>query len=413
MAERKKPKGYKRLAAAAEHVERADAVLDRLAAPLEMRELRLALDSDDGTRRYVPAWRCRYDDALGPTKGGLRFHPGLDAATVERLAFEMTVKCAVMNLPFGGAKGGIRVDPDALSAAERGRLARAWARGFAATIGPDRDIPAPDVGTDPGVMGAIADEWAAVTGNAHPGVVTGKPVAIGGIAGRDEATAEGGALLVRHLGAQVGLENFCRVAVQGFGNVGLNFARMMAEDGRRIVAVSDSSATLCREDGLDLAALAEGKRQGRSLADLEGCGGAGALDRDAILSIDCDLLVPAALAGAITEENAGEVGARVVLELANGPVTEAADRVLAERGVTVVPDVLANAGGVTVSWFEWMQNRGGTSWSRGDVRDRLERVMEETGGAVLELARSRDLTLREATYVRALTRLAAAVAARG
>ena len=407
------PSGFDRLRRAAEHVPGAEAALARLAMPLEMRALRLALDRDDGTRTYLPAWRCRYDDALGPTKGGLRFHQGLDAATVERLAFEMTVKCAVMDLPYGGAKGGVRVDPKALSAAERRRLAAAYARAFADTIGPERDVPAPDVGTDAGVMGVIADAYAGATGRHAPGVVTGKPLAAGGIAGREEATGRGAFCLVQQLSQALGLSSVCRVAVQGFGNAGMHMAELLAGTGRRMVAVSDSSATLVCEDGLDLGPVAAAKREGQSLADLDGLGGGRVRDRDAILSLDCDLLVPAALGGAITGANAGGVGARVILELANGPVTGEADTILAERGITVVPDVLANAGGVTVSHFESLQNRQGEAWPEERVRERLSEAMGRCGSAVAELARDCGLTLREAAYVRALERLAAAVAARG
>lgn len=404
--------GLDRLAAVARRVPGAAAVIDRLAMPLEMRALRLALDRDDGSRLYLPAWRCRYDDALGPTKGGLRFHPELDGATVERLAFEMTVKCALMDLPFGGAKGGVRVDPDGLSAGERRRLAAAYARAFAATIGPERDIPAPDVGTGPEEMAAVAAAWSEATGRHAPGVITGKPAALGGTEGRADATARGGLFLVERLGAALGLEDACRVAVQGFGNAGIHIATLLAETGRRVVAVSDSSATLLCEEGIDVVSVARAKAEGRALADLEGMEGAEVAGRDAALTADCDLLVPAALAGAIGKGVARRVKARVVLELANGPVTAEGDAVLAERGVTVVPDILANAGGVTVSYFEWVQNRQGVHWPLREVRDRLAERMEARGRAVLDLAQAEGMTLREAALVRALERLAAACAAR-
>jgi glutamate dehydrogenase (NADP+) len=405
--------GLDRLAVAAAHVPGAEAVLERLAMPKEMRAVRLAVDRDDGSRMFLPAWRCRYDDALGPTKGGVRFHPALDGAVVERLAFEMVVKCALMDLPFGGAKGGVRVDPDALSEAERRRVARRYAEAYARDFGADRDVPAPDVGTDAGVMGMMLDALAAATGRIETAAITGKPLAVGGIAAREEATARGALCLVDHLGAAMGLEKACRVAVQGFGNAGSHFAEMLAEAGHRVVAVSDSSATLTSEAGLDVVSIARCKREGRALADLGDMEGVELAERDAVLAAECDLLVPAALAGAVGRGNARRVKARVIVELANGPLTGEADAIFEEMGVLVVPDLLANAGGVTVSSFEWMQNRRGATWTRRQVLDRLDAAMEARGRSVWDLAQAQGLTMREAAHVRALERLAAAVAARG
>jgi glutamate dehydrogenase (NADP+) len=331
---------------------------------------------------------------------------------VETLAFWMTFKCAVMDLPYGGGKGAIRVDPHALSKTELERLSRAYVQAFARIIGPDRDIPAPDVYTNAMIMGWMADEYSSIVGQSTPAVITGKPIALGGSLGRDDATARGGYYLVRDLAGELGLTPGTRVAVQGFGNAGQHVARLLAGAGYNIVAVSDSQGAVHCASGLDVDKLLAAKRQG-TVANLAGSNGAASLPGDRLLGVDCDLLVPAALEDMIHEENAGEVKARVILELANGPITPEADAILAAKNVTVLPDILANAGGVTVSYFEWVQNRQGYYWKLEEVHERLRTAMERQGREVWKTAKTNRTSLRSAAYVHALSRLAGAIEAHG
>nr|WP_315986518.1 Glu/Leu/Phe/Val dehydrogenase [Microvirga sp. Mcv34] len=401
-----------RLDDAARHLDLDADVLEKLKYPRETTKVRLMIRMDDGSRKSFMAWRCRYDDTRGPTKGGIRFHPHATAEEVETLAFWMTFKCAVMNLPYGGGKGAVQVDPHTLSKAELERLSRAYVQAFSKIIGPDRDIPAPDVYTNSMIMGWMADEYASIVGEATPAVITGKPIALGGSLGRDDATARGGYYLVLRLARQLGLEPGSRVAIQGFGNAGQHIACLLAGDGYRIVAVSDSKGAIHDPAGLDIEKLMAAKRQG-PVTRIAGTDGISTLPLDDLVSVDCDLLVPAALEDMIHEGNAAGVKARVVLELANGPITPEADEILAAKNIVVLPDILANAGGVTVSYFEWVQNRQGYYWPVEDVHARLKSMMEREGDAVWSLAREKGITLRSAAYVHALSRLAGAIEAHG
>lgn len=283
---------------------------------------------------------------------------------------------------------------------------------FARTVGPDRDIPAPDVYTNAMVMGWMADEYAQIVGQHEPGVITGKPIALGGSLGRSDATARGGYYLVRHLAKDLGL-NGLRIAVQGFGNAGQHIARLFAADGHKIVAVSDSQGAVKAEAGLDVDMLMEAKDKGHSVASTAGQGGHEFLSADELVGVDCDLLVPAALENMIDENNAANVKAKLVLELANGPVTSEADAILARNGTVVLPDILANAGGVTVSYFEWVQNRQGFYWGIDEIHERLRTVMEREGRAIWNVSRDKGITVRTAAYVCALGRLAEAIEAHG
>jgi glutamate dehydrogenase (NADP+) len=402
-----------RLDEAARHLQLDGDVLERLKYPRETTKVRLMIRMDDGSRKSFLAWRCRYDDTRGPTKGGIRFHPDSTAEEVETLAFWMTFKCAVMNLPYGGGKGAVQVDPRTLSKAELERLSRAYVQAFGRILGPDRDIPAPDVYTNAMIMGWMADEYASIVGQSVPAVITGKPIALGGSLGRDDATARGGYYLVRHLARELRLPGRMRVAVQGFGNAGQHIAHMLAADGHRIVAVSDSRGALHCPDGLDVEALLRAKAAGEPVTALAGQAGAVAVPAEALVGVDCDLLVPAALENMIHEGNARDVRARVVLELANGPVTPEADRILEKAGVLVLPDILANAGGVTVSYFEWVQNRQGYYWTVEEVHERLKATMEREGARIWAIAQERRVPLRTGAYVHALSRLASAIEAHG
>lgn len=402
-----------RLDEAASHLKIDADVIEKLKYPRETTKMRLMIRMDDGSRKSFLAWRCRYDDTRGPTKGGIRFHPESTIEEVETLAFWMTFKCAVMNLPYGGGKGAVRVDPRTLSKSELERLSRAYMQAFARVVGPDRDIPAPDVYTNAMIMGWMADEYSQIVGQLSPAVITGKPIALGGSLGRNDATARGGFYLVRHLASELGLGAGMRVAIQGFGNAGQYYAQLAAGDGHRIVAVSDSAGAIHRADGLDVAKLIAGKAAGKHVAELAAELCAEVIAAEALIGVECELLVPAALEDMITVDNVGSIKARVLLELANGPVTPDADKLLEARGITVLPDILANAGGVTVSYFEWVQNRQGFYWDVEEIHARLLRIMEREGRAVWQIARDRGTTMRTAAYVHALSRLATAIEAHG
>lgn len=402
-----------RLDEAAAHLSLDPDVIEKLKYARETTKARLMIRMDDGSRKSFLAWRCRYDDTRGPTKGGIRFHPDATADEVETLAFWMTFKCAVMNLPYGGGKGAVQVDPRTLSKAELERLSRAYIQAFARILGPDRDIPAPDVYTNSMIMGWMADEYAQIVGRAEPAVITGKPIALGGSLGRGDATARGGYYLVRHLAADLGLGETLRVAVQGFGNAGQHIARLLAADGHKIVAVSDSGGAVYSSAGLHVDLLAEAKANGKSVVTTAGQGGHEVLAADALVGVDCDVLVPSAMENMIHEGNAAAIKAKLILELANGPVTPEADKLLAQKNVTILPDILANAGGVTVSYFEWVQNRQGYYWSVEEIHERLRSIMEREGRAIWNVARDKGVTMRTAAYIHALGRLAEAIEAHG
>lgn len=402
-----------RLDEAASHINIDPDVIEKLKFARETMKVRLMIRMDDGSRKSFLAWRCRYDDTRGPTKGGIRYHPESTAEEVETLAFWMTFKCAVMNLPYGGGKGAIQVDPRKLSKAELERLSRAYIQAFSGIIGPDRDIPAPDVYTNSMIMGWMADEYSQIVGQSSPAVITGKPLALGGSLGRNDATARGGFYLVRHLAGDLGLASVLRVAIQGFGNAGQFMARLMAEDGHKIVAVSDSAGAVYCADGLDLNLLLAAKDQGKSVVSTAGNNGHEAISADELVASDCDVLVPSAMENMIHADNAASIKAKLIVELANGPVTSEADKILAEKGVIILPDILANAGGVTVSYFEWVQNRQGYYWSLEEIHERLKTIMEREGRAIWNHAKEHKVTVRTAAYVHALERLAQAIEAHG
>ena len=402
-----------RLDEAAAHLSIDPDVIEKLKYARETTKVRLMIRMDDGSRKSFLAWRCRYDDTRGPTKGGIRFHPESTADEVETLAFWMTFKCAVMNLPYGGGKGAVQVDPRTLSKAELERLSRAYIQAFARTIGPDRDIPAPDVYTNAMIMGWMADEYAQIVGHAVPAVITGKPIALGGSLGRGDATARGGYYLVRHLAEDLGFGKTMRVAVQGFGNAGQHIASLLAGDGHKIVAISDSEGAVRSEAGLHIDMLLAAKAAGKSVVSTVGQGGHEHLKSGDLVGVDCDLLVPAALESMIHEQNAASVKAKLVLELANGPVTPEGDEILAKNGVVILPDILANAGGVTVSYFEWVQNKQGYYWSVEEIHERLQTIMEREGRAIWDVSKEKGVTVRTAAYVHALGRLADAIEAHG
>lgn len=406
-------KALVRLEEAARHLRIDSDVLEKLKYPRETMKARLMIRMDDGSRKSFMAWRCRYDDTRGPTKGGIRFHPDVTMEEVETLAFWMTIKCAVTNLPYGGGKGGVKVNPRALSHSEIERLSRAYVQAFGRVIGPDRDIPAPDVYTNAMIMGWMADEYSTLVGESTPAVVTGKPIALGGSLGRNDATARGGYYLLRHLRQELHVERGGSVVVQGFGNAGQYIAELMSKDGFRITAVSDTGGGVYSEHGLDVAALVALKKEGKSVTALVNQGDVKAISAEDLIAVPCDILVPAAMEDLIHKGNAGRIQTRVVLELANGPITSEADEILNAAGIVVLPDILANAGGVTVSYFEWVQNRQGFYWSAEEVHERLRRIMETEGRLIWKRAQDLGISVRTAAYVHALGRLAEAIEAHG
>lgn len=401
----------RRVDAACAHAEVSDDAREVLGRPRSRLEVSIPVRMDDGSRRVFTGYRVRFDDTRGPAKGGIRFAPQVDAAEVTTLAYWMTFKTALLDLPFGGGKGGVTVDPKELSTAELERLSRGYVAAVADAIGPDVDVPAPDVATNELVMGWMAAEYDKIVRGHQPAAFTGKPLALGGIPGRSSATSDGAFHVLETLREQLlGDTEAPSVAIQGFGNAGAQLATSLADAGYRVVAVSDSSAAIHDADGLDVATLREHKADTGSLADAP----AGEeIDAAALLALEVDVLVPAALEGAIHGDNAADVRARVVLEVANGPVTADADDVLREAGVEIVPDILANAGGVTVSWFEWVQSRTGDRWTAETVAQRLEQRMVDQTERVAKVAAERELPLVTAAYVVALERLTAAVDAQG
>lgn len=387
------------------------AVFDLLKQPMRFFEVAVPVVRDDGSLEVFTGYRSQHNDALGPTKGGLRFHPNVDADEVKALSMWMTVKCALLHLPYGGGKGGVRCDVDQLSEAELERLSREYIRAIALVIGPDKDIPAPDVSTNPQIMAWMVDEYSRIRGENTFGLITGKPVAIGGSRGRVEATGRGLVHATRQLALELGIE-FAKstVAVQGFGNVGSVAAQIASELGARVVAVSDKDGGLYHPQGLNIAQVIEYQKAHRTLT---GYPAAEAISNSALLELAVDVLLPAALENQLTADNASRVQARIVGEGANGPTTPEADAILFEKGVMVVPDVLGNAGGVTVSYFEWVQNQSRFYWSEAEVSQRLEAYMAEAMSAMHEMHQRFGVTLRKAAYLVAVERVAQAMRVRG
>ena len=366
---------------------------------------------DDGRVEVFAGFRVQHSTARGPAKGGIRYHPAVTVEEVTALAMWMTWKCAVMQLPFGGGKGGVVCDPSTLSRGELERLTRRYTAEILPLIGPDRDIPAPDVYTNSQVMAWMMDTYSMHRGCPTPAVVTGKPLELGGTPGREEATGEGCGVCAVEALQRLGLAvKGARVAIQGFGNVGSYTARALVRRGARVVAVGDSKGGAYDPDGLDVEALVAHKRRTGSVAGFPGARPIGLED---VLTVECEVLVPAALEGAIREENAGSVQAAVICEGANGPVTPQADAILQRRDVLVVPDILANAGGVTVSYFEWVQGLQGYPWSADRVHHELEQRMTRAFDEVWGTARQMGVDLRSAAMVLAVRRVADAVRLRG
>jgi glutamate dehydrogenase (NAD(P)+) len=369
------------------------------------------IELDDGTIAHFEGYRVQHNTSRGPGKGGIRFHQDVSLAEVMALAAWMSVKNAAVNLPFGGAKGGVRVDPRKLSRGELERLTRRYASEIAIIIGPTKDIPAPDVNTNEQVMAWIMDTYSMHEGATVTGVVTGKPIQVGGSLGRREATGRGVFVVARAAAARIGLDlPGAAVAVQGLGNVGGVAARLFAEAGCRVVAVQDHGGSVYREAGLDVPTLLA---HAAAHGSVRGFPGGEAIDAAQFWSVPCDVLVPAALEQQVGAANAGAIRARLVVEGANGPTTPEADDILRARGVTVVPDVIANAGGVTVSYFEWVQDFSSFFWTEDEINARLSRLLVEALDAVWKVAEEKRTSLRTAAFIVACTRILEARALRG
>jgi glutamate dehydrogenase (NAD(P)+) len=374
-------------------------------------EVSIPVTMDDGSVSVYEGYRVTHNIARGPSKGGIRYHPNVTRDEVKALAMWMTWKCALMGLPFGGAKGGVICDPKQLSRRELEGMTRRYTTEIINEIGPEKDIPAPDVGTDGSVMAWIFDTYSMNKGHSVLGVVTGKPLAIGGSLGREEATARGALFVIADALAEEdrGLEGL-RVVVQGFGNVGRNLARLLAESGAAILAVSDSAGGVHAPNGLDIPSVLAHKAEHGTLA---GFSGGDAITNEELLLLECDVLAPCALEQVINTDNANDVKARIICEGANGPVTPDADQILEDRGVLVLPDVLANAGGVVVSYFEWVQGLQEYFWKEEEVNARLNEIVTKAFRETLETREAQRTSMRMAAYGVAVRRVAEATVTRG
>ncbi|MEK9951346.1 MAG: Glu/Leu/Phe/Val dehydrogenase [Curvibacter sp.] len=394
------------------HLGRLSIWADTLRRPKRALIVDVPIHMDDGSVHHYEGYRVQHNVSRGPGKGGVRYHPGVTLSEVMALAGWMTVKNAALNLPYGGAKGGIRVDPGQLSMSELERITRRYTSEIGIIIGPERDIPAPDVNTNERIMAWMMDTYSMNVGATSTGVVTGKPLSLGGSLGRRDATGRGCYVVAREAMQRLGLEmRGARVAIQGFGNVGNAAARVFHESGARIVALQDVAGSIYNPAGIDVPALVRFLAAGQGT--LQDFPGVERIAHEKFWEVECEVLLPAALENQITADNAGRIRARLIVEGANGPTTPQAEDLLLERGTLILPDVLANAGGVTVSYFEWVQNASSFFWTEADINARLDRALSEAFRAIWDLAQERRLPLRTAAFVIACTRVLEARELRG
>lgn len=381
-----------------------DAIFKKIIAPEHIHEFEITAEG----KKYH-GYRVQHNSSRGPYKGGIRFHPDVDLDEVKALATWMSLKCAVVNIPYGGGKGGVTCNPKELSQEELQAISRGWAEAMCNHIGPWKDVPAPDVNTNSQIMAWMLDEYEKINNQHVPATITGKPIELGGSLGRDKATSQGGYFALREAlntnGHKPGT-----VAIQGLGNVGSWFAKIVAKEGHTVVAVSDSRGAIYNKDGLDVNAVCKHKKE---TGKVSGFPGAEAFTNEELLELPVDILAPAALENVIHKDNADKIHANVILELANGPTTPEADDILNKKGTIVIPDILANAGGVTVSYFEWAQNLYGYRWDLDEVDAKLEKIMTRAFASVHETAKEHDISYRTAANVLALQRIAKAMALRG
>lgn len=413
-------KAIQRLDEALKHVQVSDDTIKRLKQPKSILSVSIPVRMDNGEIKTFQGYRVRYDDSRGPTKGGIRYHPNVTIDEVTSLAFWMTFKCAVLNLPFGGGKGGITVDPKQLSRLELERLSRGYINSLADFIGPDVDIMAPDLYTNPMIMGWMMDQYSIIKRQITPAVITGKPLSMGGSAGRETATAMGALFVIQKiLELLEKKQHNTTVAIQGFGNAGSYIAEFLHQAGFRVVAISDSQGGIYSPEGLDIPSVRHYKNSTKKLEAVY-CEGSVCnimkhkkITNEELLELDVDILIPAALENQITKENAARVRAKILFEVANGPITPEADEILLAKGAVIVPDILTNAGGVTVSYFEWVQNRMGWYWTEKEVNSRLKEKMIQETENLWSTSQEKSLSLRRSAYVLALKRIDEAINARG
>ncbi|MBF0622617.1 MAG: Glu/Leu/Phe/Val dehydrogenase [Magnetococcales bacterium] len=394
----------------------SDDAIEKLKTPKASLIVRIPVRMDSGDLKIFQGYRVRYDDTRGPAKGGIRFHPNVNLDEVQSLAFWMTFKCAVMDLPYGGGKGGITVDPKALSRFELERLSRGYINAIADFIGPDIDVPAPDVYTNAMIMGWMMDQYNIIKRSHNPDVITGKPISMGGSLGRETATAMGAFHTMQTLLPKMDYQaETTTVAIQGFGNAGSILAGLLFDAGYKVVAVSDSKGGIYRSEGLDIPSVRKSKEETRALKAVY-CEGSvcsiqdhQVITNEELLTLDVDVLIPAALENQITADNADQVKARLVFEVANGPTSFDGEEILLKNGITVFPDILVNAGGVTVSYFEWVQNRSGYYWKLEEINERLEERMVRESEAVWSIMQKKNVSARTAAYIHALTRISTAM----
>lgn len=384
--------------------------IDILTTPKKIIVLSFPIKLDSGRIQYFTGYRVQFNDALGPAKGGIRFHPELNIEEVKTLAFLMTLKCAVVNLPFGGAKGGVVINPSKFSKNELERISRAFMSELAEFIGPKKDIPAPDLNTNPEIMGWMLDEYEKVIGKKALAVVTGKPIELGGSKGREYSTSYGGAFVLHHILQELKLDQKdISIAVQGFGNVGMHIARILNEWGYKIVAVSGSKSGIYNKNGLDIPKVILHKNNTGSVINFKG---SQKISNEKLLELDADVLIPAAIENVITKKNAHKIKAKIILEMANGPITPEADEILLKKNIKVIPDILANAGGVVVSYFEWVQNLENKYWSEDEVLKKLEEKMLYAVKDLYNACYRFNCNMREALYISAVKRILDAEKAR-
>lgn len=410
----------KHLDKAARYAEIEDEELIRLRHTKSIIEVGIPLRRDDGSLQVLRGYRVRHDDTRGPTKGGIRYHPNVSVDEVKALAFWMTFKCAVVGIPYGGAKGGITVDPKSLSPMELERLSRGFIAQIAGFLGPDMDIPAPDVYTNARIMGWMMDEYSKIVREYSPAVITGKPLPLGGSEGREDATGRGVYYCIKELTAKRRWDpNQLTIAIQGFGNVAQHAALLLQKDGYNIVAISDSKGGIYRPEGFDIPSIIHMKNESRrvkavycqdSVCEIVD---AKTISNEELLELDVDILIPAALEKVITSDNVANIKAKTIIEAANGPITSDATEILCDRGITVVPDILANAGGVTVSYFEWVQNKAGFYWPEEEVHQRLHAIISREFNHVYTTMEQHQCDMRTAAYIHGINRLSSAYRAQG
>lgn len=387
-----------------------DAMYELLKEPMRILEVRIPVRMDDGKTKVFTGYRAQHSDAVGPTKGGVRFHPDVNRDEVIALSMWMTLKCGIVELPYGGAKGGIICDPREMSMHEIEKLSRGYVRAISQIVGPNKDIPAPDVFTNSQIMAWMYDEYSKIDEFNSPGFITGKPIVLGGSQGRDKATAQGVTICINEAAKKRGLDmQGARVVIQGFGNAGSFLAKFLHDAGAKVVGISDAYGALHDPDGLDIDYLLDRRDSFGTVTTLFD----NTITNKELFELDCDILVPAAIANQITEENANNIKASIIVEAANGPTTAEATRMLTARGILLVPDVLASAGGVTVSYFEWVQNNQGYYWTQEEVDERLNKKLVDAFENVYNVATTRNIDMRLAAYMVGARRTAEASRFRG